>query len=338
MKDIKKHGGKLFGVLLFAFVNLIALVGIKYYLNDLTLGDFKLDFLGNIFNCITFFLVGLGLFSYQIRYKKIDNKLLLILFILLAAALIPLIFIFLITKNFFVLKNTSFLNFPIKKVLTAVLFVVHQLLLFFVLFLLWIAFLDSGKISYLRPLIAIPVTISLLMVFAYGYTLLDKRKNTIKKEYDFGIVFGAAVWSKDKPSPIFEGRILRAKELLDNRTIKKIFLTGGNAPGELSESETAFLYLKKKGVDTTKIFFEKDTRTTLEQIKYLKLDLIPRFKTRSILLISDKFHLSRVLDICNFFNIKSDAVASEHQLTEKSAINYRVKESVALLFFWFFAI
>ncbi len=338
MKEPKKNISRLFLIISIISVNFVILIVLKYYQNGLTIREFSWDYLGNLFNLLTSLLIILGFAVYFARYKVFENGVYSLSLILSITAVIPLVLIYLLDKDFFVLRSTIIFNYPLKKVMIGVLFVLHQLILFFLLVEIWTLFLDHGKILILKPVVGVLLTIGILSVFSFGYTLLDKRENVLNKQYDFGIVFGAAVWSKDKPSPILEGRILKAQELLEKGIIKRIFLTGGNAPGELSEAKTAYLFLKDRGVDTTKMYLERETRTTLDQVKYIKFDLIPGFKTNSILLISDKFHLSRVLDMCKFFNISSDAVSSDHQIRERSMINYRMKESIGLLFFWFFAV
>ncbi|MFA3782099.1 YdcF family protein [Melioribacteraceae bacterium 4301-Me] len=338
MKKSKINIKRLSYIFLSGIINFTALIFTKYFINNLTFKEIRINYIGNIFNLIIVLLIIIGSIVYLLRYKVIENKFFRSTILLNALALVPLIFILMITENFFTFKNTFIINFPLKKALIGILFALHETFLLLLVFLIWIAFLEEGQIYFLRSLAGLPVAVSLMLIFAYGYTLLDKRENIKEKNYDLGVVFGAAVWNKDKPSPIFEGRILKAKELLESGRINKILLTGGSAPGELSESETALLFLKKRGIDTTKILLENKTKTTIEQVKYLKSEVIPELKIKSLLLISDKFHLSRVMDICSFFNVQADAVYSGHILTEKNSFNYRLKESVALLFFWFFAI
>ena len=162
----------------------------------------------------------------------------------------------------------------------------------------------------------------------------DYAEKITEKEYDYGCIPGAAVWKKNKPSPIFEARIRKALELYRKNYYKKIILTGGNAPGEISEAEAAQKYLVNLGVNKKDIILEKETSTTSEQIKYLK----KYFSNKKILIVSDGFHLSRITQIAKFFNLKVEGVSSDYTMTLEKAIYYRTRETVALLMFWLFAI
>src|SRR5664280_3415396 len=88
------------------------------------------------------------------------------------------------------------------------------------------------------------------------------------------VVLGAAVWSNNVPSPMLASRAEKAYELYKMGYVNKIQVTGGNAPGELSEAEVASLYLKQRGVDANDIWIEKKSTNTAEQVRYVKEELI----------------------------------------------------------------
>jgi uncharacterized SAM-binding protein YcdF (DUF218 family) len=115
-------------------------------------------------------------------------------------------------------------------------------------------------------------------------------------------------------------------------------LTGGNAPGELSEAEVASLYLKQRGVNADDIWIEKKSTNTAEQVRYVKEELINKKKLMNIVFVSNSYHLTRVNEICSFYNINAGIEASTLNLSFDSNIYYKVRESVALLVFWFFAL
>ncbi len=155
---------------------------------------------------------------------------------------------------------------------------------------------------------------------------------------DIAVVLGAAVWNKNEPSPIFKGRIDRALELHTLYNVDKIQLTGGSAPGEITESEAALRYLDQNGVSLQNIFYEVETTTTSEQIRFIKDELVDKKKYKRILIITDHFHLRRVMEICNFFHVDAYGISSEYKLNWEKLIYYRMRDSVGLILFWFFAI
>ena len=126
-------------------------------------------------------------------------------------------------------------------------------------------------------------------------------------------------------------------ELLNNKRIFKIQLTGSNAPGEISEARTAYNYGLNLGIKKHLMLIEENTTTTTEQILFIK-NQFPRSHGTTVLIISDQFHLTRALEICKFYNVKGVAVASDYDLVWKKLLYYRFRESVALLLFWLFAI
>ncbi|MFN4174641.1 MAG: YdcF family protein [Parachlamydiaceae bacterium] len=83
-------------------------------------------------------------------------------------------------------------------------------------------------------------------------------------------MLGAAVWSDNKPSPILAARVDKAIDLMKNFNVEKVYFTGSNAPGELSEAEVALNYLKSKNVSADNVITETNTTSTTEQIQFIK--------------------------------------------------------------------
>ena len=159
------------------------------------------------------------------------------------------------------------------------------------------------------------VAIFTLLIIAVSYTLVissvlldpitpPPTDIQPRAEYDAGVILGAAVWSGDKPSPVFRERIKKGYELLKNGTVEFLVLTGGNAPNELTEAEVGKRELLKLGADPTRIVLEEHTSSTVEQILFIRDELTKQGWT-SFVIISDQFHLKRALEICAFNNIKA---------------------------------
>lgn len=178
----------------------------------------------------------------------------------------------------------------------------------------------------------------IVFLFAYNYrddmTLLKDNKKTV----DAGTVLGAAVWGGNRPSPVLRERINKGYELYNANIIKNIILTGGGAPGEMTEAEVSKNELLKKGVPERNIFIENKSNSTLEQIRYLNSNLYQKNDWKEIVLISDNFHLLRTKQICKFFGINAYTVASDTPLSSESTFNFCIKESFAVILFWLFGI
>ncbi|MCB0744571.1 MAG: YdcF family protein, partial [Ignavibacteriae bacterium] len=135
------------------------------------------------------------------------------------------------------------------------------------------------------------------------------------------------------------GRIDKGAELLKNKVINKIQLTGGNAPGELSEAEAALKYLQSMHKLSPKnIEVENLTSTTNEQIKFVKSNLENGDKFKKFIIISDEFHLKRVEEMVDFYNLNAEVISSNYKLNFQKSFYYRLRDSIGLIIFWFFGL
>ena len=206
----------------------------------------------------------------------------------------------------------------------------------------WLRLLTTKNLIFIRVIVNSLIAVIVLLLFAYFFMDLKMKSYSEdlqkRKGDNIGVVLGAAVWSGNKPSPTLASRIDKAAELYKEGIINKVQLTGSNAPGELSEAEVAYNYILKKGVNSSDIMIEAKTTSTNEQIKFIKQELVPIENFDNIYIISDEYHLVRVREISRFFDLNVKVVASELRLSFDSMLYYRVRESVALLIFWCFAI
>jgi uncharacterized SAM-binding protein YcdF (DUF218 family) len=188
------------------------------------------------------------------------------------------------------------------------------------------------------------LAISLLLVGSavlIGTLLLRPAESTAgsvaQRDFDAGVILGAAVWSGDRPSPVLRERIKTGSDLLKNGTIQFIVLTGGNAPGELSEAEVARRELIALGADPTRIVIETRTQSTVQQIMFIRDQLLKQ-GWRSFVIISDPFHLTRALEIADFNGIDAQGVSSQSPLGPQNLALYHVRESVALILYWLYGV
>ena len=141
------------------------------------------------------------------------------------------------------------------------------------IFIVWLNIIQVKNIIIIRSLFNSALLMLLTLIFVFLFIL--KKENgfndsVVKSKNNIGIVLGAAVWSNNKPSPSLAGRVDKAIMLYQQNKISKIFLTGSNAPGELSESEVALKYILSKGINKADIDLEKKTTSTNEQVEYIK--------------------------------------------------------------------
>lgn len=177
---------------------------------------------------------------------------------------------------------------------------------------------------------------NVMQIYYYKDDLANLKSMNVKA--DAGVILGAAVWGGKRPSPVFRERINKGFELYENKIVQKLVLTGGGSPGELSEAEVAKNELIKYGVNSNNLLIENQSISTNEQIQYIRDNLYFRYKWNKIIIISDNFHLFRSSEICRFSGIHVNCVSTDTPRSAEGVLNFCIKESVAVLFFWFFGI
>lgn len=177
------------------------------------------------------------------------------------------------------------------------------------------------------------VVISTVLLSPIGSEIIDQPR----KEYDAAVILGAAVWSRDRPSPVLRERIRAGYNLLEHDYVRFLVLTGGSAPYELPEAEVARRELLKLGVDPTRILMETKTGSTTGQILFIRDNLLKQGWT-SFIIVSDQFHLKRALEIARFNELDAHGVSSESPLGPQNLVLYHVRESVALILYWMYGV
>ncbi len=238
--------------------------------------------------------------------------------------------------KFKLFSGIYFLGYPLEKSITAILFsAIFIITLFVTIYFINGAMKSNLKLinTFYQIILFIVVLLSIAIFLNVTYRSSDINELSQSK-FNYAVVFGAAV-NVDKPYPILEARINKAQELLDEKIVNKILLTGSASPGELSEAKTSYNYLLKKGVSQNKMRYEDKTTTTLEQVKFLKK--LQKSENATFIAVSDKFHLRRINEMAKFFDVKIRTIASGKKLSTEKEIYYRLRDSVALLLFLFFA-
>ncbi|MBT8388004.1 MAG: YdcF family protein [Ignavibacteria bacterium] len=324
-------------IVVLIIIQLVVFYYLKYANQNLPLTEFSFSFIGNIFNLAVFLLLILGFIflpKEQLR-KKVIIYLIAISYLLLTLSSIA-------ANVNMPFEDLYILGQPGNKIIVAFLFTLYQWILFSFISIFWLSIFKKIKISLFKSFIngILLLIFFLIVTFFYFETLSYSSDNwsLSKNKKNIGVVLGAAVWTGNKPSPSLSLRVEKAIELYNKGYVGKILLTGGNAPGELSEAEVAFIYAKELGMDTTKIFLEQKTTSSSEQIQFIMLNLVTDEDIKDIIIISDSYHLPRALEISRFYNINIKLASSKLVLDYKSKLYNKIRESLALIVFWCFAL
>ncbi len=321
-----------------ALLYFILLLFIKYYTNGLEIKISSLLQIGTFFNAVPLFISIAAAGYSTFTKKKIGKGTLTIVNLLLFLSII-LLLVSLLLNYVNIDFILPFIYYPVRKVALGISFSAGYFLqLFASIYLLYAVFNQN----YIAPIRAFyfSVIIPIAFIVISFVTVLNTSNHTNKlprSKSEVGVVLGAAVWNKNTPSPLFKARIERGYELYRLGTISKIQVTGGNAPGELSEAEVARNYLIELGVNKSDILFEEKTTTTAEQIKFLK-GISKKYGGKNLAVISDAFHLRRIIEMSKFFDVQVNGISSNYKLNWRKSIYYYLRESIALLLFWLFAI
>jgi uncharacterized SAM-binding protein YcdF (DUF218 family) len=313
----------------------------KYNRKNLSITEFNPDSFGNILNFFFFLIPMLGLIVLFFKTKSVDKKYYFALLSMSIIITLPLIVTVILKEMKISVSNSYLWDYSVEKIFTAILFIFYQYLLIMLGIFTWLLIFKAFNKAFIRSLLYSVLIIVLLIAVAFFYS----NDGTNLKEYyktgkhsDVAVILGAAVWSKTKPSPLFASRICKANNLYSAGITKKLQVTGGSAPGEQSEAKVAYNFLIKCGVDPQDIWMEDKSSSTSEQIAFIKERLVEEKKMKNILIVTDEFHIKRVKEICKFYNVKAEGIASDLKLSWGKSLVYKFRDSLALLLFWLFAI
>jgi vancomycin permeability regulator SanA len=339
----KKNGfftKQFFRIFLLEFLGLALLLLIKYHNQGISVLLFRWQYTGNLINLITTGLAVLSLLFIRIQSPAVSSAFNRIFTRLLVTGLIGLI-----AGKLLILFPVPFPTFylleqPVKRLFVGLCFSLYQVTQMMLIVYCWLGiFGGMGKYLFRAFLHSCLLTVlGISAIFIYDMQWRSANIDAEDGQYQIGVVFGAAVWSQNRPSPILVSRLQKTIELYLSKKIEKIQVTGSNAPGEKTEAEVSHDYLRSYGLPETDILVENKTTSTTEQVRYIKNVLIKQHGNEEIAVISDTYHLPRIDEIAKFYDLKLRTYGAEIKLSFHAGFVYRLRESFALMLFWLFGI
>jgi len=329
---------------LFLLIGLLALhLGLlwyfKYHNQHLSLDEFRFYYPGNIINLLIFATILIELTI--LRFIKGAPRVVIykrgMVICLISIALLLLARTF--SLNYIDFPREYWFGQPAKKVAIISLYLGSLGMQLFSISYLWFKLFKVENRFFIRGTAQTILIFALLLSIVALYDIKGPHKTgKLKEKYDVGVVLGAAVWSNNKPSPILVTRVNKAIELYRQKRIDNIQLTGSNAPGEISEADAAFIYIKDFDIPLNNVWIEKQTTSTTEQMRFIKNTLAIDHELQRICVISDAYHMNRVEQIAKFYNLDIKMVGAEIHLSPEKKIAYHFRESFGLLIFWLFGL
>ncbi len=322
----------------------VFLVYVKYRIHNLPLESIDFSYTGNVLNLITSLSISLILVYNFFRIKKL--KLLdiqIFLNLLFLSILLLVVISLLLSKDFYVLSMLEIDEYKFEKIVGVLLWLMFYLVKTGSLFFLLLRTFNVKKILLPKILLFSVFSFGVVIIFSFIKIFLisktgDEYYFLRDEKFDAVIILGAAVWRGDIPSPIYEARLKKGFELINKKYSDVIVLTGSNAPNESSEARVGKVYLEKIGLPPDKIVIEEKTTSTIEQIHFIKNEMMQKRKLRKVVIVSDAFHLPRVIEISKFLSVDLKVVRSSFNITIINNIWFRLKESVLLTIFWLFGV
>jgi vancomycin permeability regulator SanA len=329
----------LFFVILLVICDLLFLYFVKYHNQNLNINEFNFKNIGNVINLFFTLLLIFGIVVDFYRENLVLKNNSFLFF--LALTQIFLVSAYISTMMPYLFKGKYFLGQNANRLFITSLFTLYSFANFVSIFIVWHLILKIKNLIVLRSMFNSALLMLLILAIVFFYILKKEswysNKLSNLKVNNIGVVLGAAVWSNNKPSPTLSARVDKAIELYEKGKLSQIYLTGSNAPGELTESEVALNYVKSLGKNIPNIFLEKESTSTIEQIEFIKKKLLLNSNNR-VIVISDGYHLVRVQEIGKFQNIKFKVIPSGLKQSFETSYYNKIREALALTVFWFFAI
>lgn len=150
----------------------------------------------------------------------------------------------------------------------------------------------------------IPIGINFYIVFQSSDKIYNQ--NEINKTYDIALVLGCSVLKDGSPSKMLRDRLNTSIYLYENKLAKKILISGDHSDS-YSEVTTMFNYLIEHSVREEDIIIDYEGYSTGESlINYQK-----NYSDKSLLIVTQKYHLYRALYISKMFNLNATGVHAE---------------------------
>ncbi|HEY9166290.1 MAG TPA: YdcF family protein [Candidatus Kryptonia bacterium] len=177
-----------------------------------------------------------------------------------------------------------------------------------------------------------------LTAAGFMYTFSSDGTNNDNRDADAAVVLGASVWGKQTPSPLLKGRLDAALKLYNLGRVSKIVVTGGTKRFGTVESAVEQRYLIENGIPPSSVIAEQSTLSTSDQAKFIKDRVMGSLKMKNVEVVTDSWHLPRILLMCGWENISVTGIASNYRMQWPSELYYRVRESAALQVYLLFGV
>ncbi len=153
-------------------------------------------------------------------------------------------------------------------------------------------------------------------IFAINQIVISKTKNLIiseeeakDKNADCILILGAGVWGSN-PSPMLEDRLLEGINLYQLGASNKLLMSGDHSTADYDEVNVMKKFATDRGIKSEDIFMDHAGFSTYDSLYRAK----EIFEAKSIIIVTQNYHLPRALYIAQKLGIKAYGVQANPRL------------------------
>ncbi len=140
------------------------------------------------------------------------------------------------------------------------------------------------------------------------------------------VVFGAGLWRDGSPTPVLRDRVQAASELYFQGKVEKLLMSGDNRFVDYDEPTAMKNYALELGVPEEVIVLDYAGRRTYDTCYRAK----EIFGLEKAILVTQEFHLSRALYICDALGLESAGINADRRTYRKiSRLYWNMREAIA---------
>jgi len=163
-----------------------------------------------------------------------------------------------------------------------------------------------------------------LITSLYGFTRIYKVDNVPAESV--AVVFGAGLRRDGTPTAILRDRVETAAQLYFSGKVKKLLMSGDNRFENYNEPGAMRDYAVSLGIPTDAIVMDFAGRRTYDTCYRAKAI----FGLDNVILVTQKFHLTRALFLCNALGLQASGVeANNAQYRKLSLLIWNIREQLA---------
>jgi SanA protein len=142
------------------------------------------------------------------------------------------------------------------------------------------------------------------------------------------IVFGAGLWRNGSPTPVLVDRVTTAAGLYFANKVEKLLLSGDNRFVDYNEPEAMRKLALSLGVPNDDLVLDYAGRRSYDTCYRAKAI----FKVDQAILVTQAFHMPRVLYLCSRLGVDSVGVESDLRIYRKSSLlTWNTRELFAMV-------